>query len=139
MYRLRMLYCFYLLFLTLLTGCGASLIKVSAEGDYTKVEAKLAQGANINKVDEDGLTALSHSAYQGHSKVVQLLLDHGADVNIADKKGYTPLIWAISREHFDIVKPLLDKGVDVNLGVAAFRLKSENYNGSYSITPEKLS
>jgi ankyrin repeat protein len=50
----------------------------------------LERGADVNAVDEDGLTALHHAVPRG-AGVVQLLFDNGAGLETKDKRGRTPL------------------------------------------------
>ena len=45
------------------------------------VELLLGRGADVNKADDKGETALFWASYNGHVKVVELLLGRGADVN----------------------------------------------------------
>ena len=50
----------------------------------------LERGADVNKVDENGWTALMHAAEEGHVETVTLLLERGADVNAAVKMTRQP-------------------------------------------------
>jgi ankyrin repeat protein len=54
------------------------------------VKLCLDRGADVNAIDEDGLTALHHAVPRG-AGVVQLLVDHGASIETKDKRGRTPL------------------------------------------------
>jgi ankyrin repeat protein len=54
------------------------------------VKLCLERGADVNAIDEDGLTALHHAVPRG-AGVVQLLVDHGASIETKDKRGRTPL------------------------------------------------
>jgi len=54
------------------------------------VKLCLDRGADVNAVDEDGMTALHHAVPRG-STVVRLLVEHGAALDIKDKFGRTPL------------------------------------------------
>lgn len=86
-------------------------------------------GANINRQDEFGHTALIMAAWLNHKQTVEMLLTLGADVNfqdneentdlmwtkVGDKDGHTALIAASVNGHKEIVKMLISNGADVNL------------------------
>ncbi|KAI0287287.1 hypothetical protein BC826DRAFT_917347, partial [Russula brevipes] len=56
----------------------------------------LANGAEVDKVDDSGWTALQISVSAGHEEVVSELVGAGADVNRMNDKGITPLF--VSRD-----------------------------------------
>jgi ankyrin repeat protein len=62
-------------------------------GQESVVELLLDLGANIDAVDDHGMTALIRAARCGHGKVVQLLRNRGANCEVKDKKGWTALKW----------------------------------------------
>jgi serine/threonine protein kinase/ankyrin repeat protein len=83
----------------------------------------ISAGANINRLDEDGLTPLSQacSCYAKQKKegeetkysleVVELLLKKGAKIDVLNKKGYwAPLMRAVDADSADLVKLLLKYG-----------------------------
>ncbi|WP_122440539.1 ankyrin repeat domain-containing protein [Mycobacterium attenuatum] len=49
-------------------------------------------GADVNVIDEQGVTALHFAAKGESDEVVRLLPDAGADVDASSNKGETPLI-----------------------------------------------
>jgi ankyrin repeat protein len=65
------------------------------EGCVDCVPVLLDAGADINAVDQDGITALLISMINGHYDVAGVLLERGADANIADRTGRTPLYSAV--------------------------------------------
>ena len=68
----------------------------------------LAKGADPNKKDRSGRTAL-HEAVRGHSKdVAELLLAKGAHPDAEDKKAMTPLALDAAG-HCDAIIALLEK------------------------------
>ncbi|OAQ99952.1 hypothetical protein LLEC1_04023 [Akanthomyces lecanii] len=77
------------------------------------VKLLLENGANVEVKDEDGRTALSYIAEQGHEAIVKILLEKGANVEAKDRNGQTPLSWAAEKGHEAIVKMLLEKGAYV--------------------------
>lgn len=57
----------------------------------------LAAGADVNRQDKLGLTALHGAAFQGWNKVIKLLVDHGADLYAKDSQGMKPVDAALGR------------------------------------------
>ena len=55
------------------------------------MELLLDKGANIDDKDNNGSTALTKAAFQGHKEIVELLLDKGANINEKDNYGSTAL------------------------------------------------
>ena len=72
-------------------------------------------GADPERVNEKGLTAMHIAASHGHSEVVKALHEGGASVNTrtADT-GLTPLMVAAREGHYKVVQILLDAGANVN-------------------------
>ena len=69
------------------------------EGQAVSAKQLISAGANLNLRDQNGKTALMHTAglgYQASSykEVVQWLLAYGADANIQDNEGKTALVIA---------------------------------------------
>ncbi len=52
-------------------------------------------GADVNRTNAQGQTALHSAALAGDNEVVQFLVDQGAEVDPADKSGQTP--WTMAR------------------------------------------
>ncbi len=81
------------------------------------VRALLDAGANVNEMDDDGITVLSWAAIANRVEMARLLIDRRADVNHVDKKGMTPLLYAASIDFGDsaMVDLLLKSGARTNL------------------------
>jgi ankyrin repeat protein len=47
------------------------------------------QGADVNAVDHDGMTALHHAAARGDNEMIQYLVSKGANVKAVDREGRT--------------------------------------------------
>ena len=71
------------------------------------VELMLEHGANRNKKDGSGNTALAYAATRGHLGVAVLLLKIGADSNVENRQGMTPLMLAASEDRLDVTRFLL--------------------------------
>jgi hypothetical protein len=89
---------------------ASSLIETAARGDTEKVQALLAQGADVNTRDNTGGTVLLQTAWDGRTDAVRLLLEKGADVNAKDNRGGTALMAAKREGHEEIVRILKEAG-----------------------------
>ena len=90
------------------------LIAESEEGDTDAVKALIANGADVNTKDKDGVTALMEAVFKGHLSIVKILVDAGADVNAKSRRDMTALIIASIRGFTGVVKILVDAGADMN-------------------------
>ncbi|KAH9514770.1 hypothetical protein Btru_023605 [Bulinus truncatus] len=73
------------------------------------------QGADINAINNQGMTPLSVSTWHGTYHCTKLLLDHGALLTIHDKSGRTPLMIACSNVYLEVVKVIIHYGCDVSI------------------------
>ncbi len=104
-----------------------------------KIKQLLAQGANINAQDMNGLTPIHIAVLNGNFPLVKLLCSYPAlDVNIPEKRHRaTPLHFAIQRGSRPMINELLQSAtIDVNreseLGTA---LRLAHEKGYYDILP----
>lgn len=75
-------------------GLGwTALIAETVSGNIDRVSLLLERGADPNRRDRTGQTALMYAAGRGDagSNLVQLLISYGADINLADNDGNTAL------------------------------------------------
>jgi ankyrin repeat protein len=79
------------------------------------VSLLLEKNAEVNGVNEFGVTPLMIAADHGNIQIVQALLEHGADVNAKNHEGLTALFWPARRGHAQVVLLLVQKGADPNL------------------------
>ncbi|CAJ1369031.1 unnamed protein product [Effrenium voratum] len=89
------------------TAEPAALLGASEKGDLQRLNAQLAQGADLSWADGDGLQALHWAARSGHAAAVSKLLSAGADASGRDQKGRTALHWAATFGHTEAVEALL--------------------------------
>lgn len=67
---------------------GMTPLMMACYADANKAAAQLvAYGADLDKVDMDGVSALMYAASKNNPMLVQLLLRNGADKSIKDKNG----------------------------------------------------
>jgi hypothetical protein len=82
------------------------LVWASEMGNAVVVEWLLKMGADPNKCEYDGWSALHWAARNGHVDVAKLLLSNGAHIDQQDGTGHVPLDWALDRGHWDVVDVL---------------------------------
>ena len=84
-------------------GEGRTPLSLAARGGcLVAVSTLVRAGANLERTDSAGWTALHHAASQRHADVVDYLLAHGAAQEPRTNTGETPLALAVlgSREQF---------------------------------------
>jgi hypothetical protein len=102
-------------------------------GDGAGVRTLIAQGADVNAPQGDGMTALHWTALNGDLTTVSALLAAGAKTELVTRVGsYTPLHLASSRGHGAVVAKLLDSGSNAKAltatGVQAIHLAAQAGN-----------
>ncbi len=88
---------------------GAVLTCAAKAGHIEVVELLLDRGAQLNAVDEGGMTALHGASFNAHRDVVKLLLDRGAQISAIDKEGLTALHWASLNGHREVAELLVGR------------------------------
>lgn len=88
----------------------------AVQGDAAQMRKLIAQGADVNARDKDGLTSLMWAARKGDVEAARLLIEARADVNVRDcgSAGWTPLMHAIHKNQNDLARLLIERGADVN-------------------------
>lgn len=90
----------------------APLADAAEHADWTSARALLAQGADVNAVQADGMSALHWAAYQDNPEIAALFVKAGADVRAASRYGVTPLSLACTNGNAAMVELLLAAGAD---------------------------
>ncbi|KAK3233556.1 hypothetical protein CYMTET_56151 [Cymbomonas tetramitiformis] len=88
------------------------LHQAAFEGDTEKVKTFLADGDQIDSIEEGNLTALHFAAEKGNADIIQLLLEAFAYKDARDECGDTPLHVATFHGHLRAVNSLLDAYAD---------------------------
>lgn len=100
------------------SGCAVGpLVTAAREGDTAKVDALIAQGADVNKPDggsDPCTTPLMAAAEHGQDEVVRGLLKRGADIDASSPGGtFSALYCAANGQHENTVRLLLASGASV--------------------------
>nr|WP_283950050.1 ankyrin repeat domain-containing protein [Agrobacterium tumefaciens] len=102
--------------------------------DEEVLDLLFANGANINAVNDEGVTIL-HIVTDPDA--VPLLMERGASIKARDKRGWTPLIMQANNQQNgpDVVAALLAHGADPNAeghdGETALSFAKETGDGSF--------
>ena len=101
------------LWLSASTPSDSPVADAAMRGDVAAVQALLAEGADVNEPQGDGMTALHWAAYNRDASLARILLDAGADVGNGTRiGGYTPLHLAAQVGAGEVVEMLLGAGAD---------------------------
>jgi ankyrin repeat protein len=91
---------------------GAALIESVRDRNAPLADEMIRNGADIDRKDADGRTALWWAVDANWRQGVALLLDKKASVNIADSQGYTPLMQAAGHGRRELLADLLRAHAD---------------------------
>ena len=86
----------------------------SSRGNYSIVKMLLRKGANVNRAEFNGMTALHKAARGGHAQCVKLLLSNGANVDPTSSNGETPAQLTIKESHRKVLRLLLEANCSVS-------------------------
>ena len=81
--------------------------------DLARLNTVLAQGADVNAKDTQGVTPLMYAAWVGSTDAMRALLDRGADPNLTNSSGSTALMMAVTE--LPKVQLLVARGAKVNI------------------------
>jgi ankyrin repeat protein len=98
-----------------LTAAATSVPDAAMNGDREALRTLLKQGADVNAVQGDGVTALHWAATRGDADMARMLVVAGANLGAATRfGGYTALHVAAERGYFAVVQTLVKGGADAN-------------------------
>ena len=95
-------------------GNSVRLIDAVKQGNRTAVRALIAQRADVNAAEPDGMTALHWAVRADDVQTVQVLLRAGASVKAVSRYGVTPLALAAQNGSPTVTDLLLKAGADPN-------------------------
>lgn len=90
------------------------LMCAAAHGSEKCADYLLLSGADPNKKNFTGFTALHWAAYAGRCEIVKKLLDKKANINCRNEEGQTPIHIASMRGHLQFIKFLENEGADIH-------------------------
>ncbi len=97
----------------------APLAEAAERSDWSRVTTLLEKGADPNRAQADGMTALHWAAHHDSTAVARRLLEAKADAKAANRYGVTPLSTACVNGNEALVTLLLEAGADPNTGLTA--------------------
>jgi ankyrin repeat protein len=98
-----------------LSAAADSVPEAAMNGDREGLRSLLKQGADVNAVQGDGVTALHWAASRGDAEMTGMLVVAGANLRAATRfGGYMPLHVAAERGAAGVVQALLKAGADAN-------------------------
>lgn len=101
-------------------GSDSPVADAAMRGDGAAVRALIAEGADVNAAQGDGMTALHWAASNRDPGLARVLLDAGAGVAAGTRIGhYTPLHVAAQAGAGEVVEMLLGAGADPELAARA--------------------
>ena len=90
------------------------IVDAARDGDREAVRALIAQHADVNATEADGMTALHWAVRADDMETAQLLLKAGANVKAGNRYGVTPLSLAATNGSAPMIQALLKAGADPN-------------------------
>jgi ankyrin repeat protein len=93
-------------------GTLSPLLYAARDGYTEAARILVANGADLNQADANGITPLLLATLNNHPLLAQYLIDQGADVNSRDWYGRTPLWAAVEVRNMDLHNSIFENGVD---------------------------
>jgi ankyrin repeat protein len=92
------------------------LMRAAISGFPSTINLLVKLGADINKQDRHGRTALGLGVHKGHQESVAVLLAHDVDVNAqTHKEGHTALMSAAERGNVEVVRMLVEANANLQI------------------------
>lgn len=93
-------------------------------GNVEAVKFILANGGNVDGVDEDGRTALMMSLYRSQGPAALALIDANANLEVRDRENKAALMFAAQYGQVDAINAMVKRHVN---------LDAQNYNGATAL------
>ena len=93
---------------------AAPLADAAEEADKAAIRSLLAQHADVNATQVDGMSALHWAAFRDDLEAARLLVAAGANVKAVNRYGVTPLSLACGNGNGEMVELFLKAGADPN-------------------------
>lgn len=110
-----------------------ALCVASMNGHVSIIHLLLANGAQVNYKDPNGMTPLMYAASAGKLEATKALVEQKAEIEAVTKDGETALMGAVGHGYPDVAKFLVEKGANLNAkmnnGRTPFIMGWERYNG----------
>ncbi|MCH7228021.1 ankyrin repeat domain-containing protein [Haloferula sp. A504] len=113
---------------------GTRLHRAVRTADWITLRRELALGAEVNALDEDGVTSLFHACASGDREMVSHLLEAGAAPDVPGQK-LSALSAAAMVPDLEIVEELLENGASVPLS-RTLVLKRSGTGPNYASAPQ---
>jgi ankyrin repeat protein len=100
-------------------GDSWEFLNAVRELDFKEMRSRLGSGANINRLDKDGIPAMMIGADKRNVELINFLLEMGAKVDVVTSpRKETALMRLSSTGGNELITILLKAGADINLGDA---------------------
>ncbi|MFA5950898.1 MAG: quinoprotein dehydrogenase-associated putative ABC transporter substrate-binding protein [Hyphomicrobium sp.] len=83
-------------------------------GDVARMTWLIEKGADVNKRDGQGYTALQSAARNRRAELISVLLAYRAEIDLTDSDGYTALHHAVLRNHPQTIAALAKRGASLD-------------------------
>lgn len=98
--------------------------------DITSLNILLSQGANVDSVNQEGVTPLMIASEIGNMRMLSIILIHGPDVNKKNQNGKTALMIASENGQLYVANRLIQEGAKIDIknsrGETAAKLAAKN-------------
>ena len=94
---------------------SSPIIEAAMFNNVIMTNKLLQLGANSNKQNIAGATALHVSCRKGHFEIADLLIHNGALLDIQDNQGWTSIMKAVAHNNISIVDLLIKAGANVQI------------------------
>lgn len=86
--------------------------------DAASAKKLLSEGADPNKINDDGMTPMMMAARRGRLEVAKVLIDAGASKTLLDKGVRSALMWAAEESNLEVASLLIEQPNSVEGRVA---------------------